>query len=86
MFATASGGAAIAASILGQASLAKAMAVIACRFMDPCNQDDHVVGAVQNGLQDCLMRSRCDGTCANNTEIRHLELFQMLRDTATERG
>ncbi len=61
------------------------MVAIAYRFMDPYDQGDRVVEAVQNGLWDCLMCGKCDEICENH-EIKHVELIQMLRDAATERG
>lgn len=61
------------------------MVAIAYRFIDPYDQGDRVLEAVQNGLWDCLMCGKCDEICQNH-EIKHVELIQMLRDAATERG
>lgn len=61
------------------------MVALAYRHLDPYDQGDRVVEAVQNGLWDCLMCGKCDQICENH-EIKHLELIQILRDAAEERG
>lgn len=61
------------------------MTAIAYRFMDPYDQGDRVLEAVQAGLWDCIMCGQCDTVC-NAPEIKHLELWQILRDAAIERG
>lgn len=61
------------------------MVALAYRHLDPYDQGDRVVEAVQNGLWDCLMCGKCDQICENH-EIKHLELIQILRDAAEECG
>ena len=61
------------------------MVALAFRHLDPYDQGDRVLEAVQNGLWDCLMCGKCDEICQNH-EIKHVELIQILRDAAEERG
>lgn len=62
-----------------------AMVAVAYRFMDPYDQADRIIEAVQGGLYECIQCGKCDEAC-NAEEIRHLELWQMLRDEAEKRG
>jgi len=62
-----------------------AMLAIAYRFFDPLDQADRVMEAVSNGLYRCNMCGNCDIYCAQQ-DIKHLEIWQILRDEAAKRG
>lgn len=62
-----------------------AMTALAYRYLDPFDQGDRVLEAVNNGMFRCLMCGQCDQNCAQQ-DIHHVELWQMLRDAAKERG
>ena len=61
------------------------MVAIAYRHLDPYDPGDRILEAVQGGLWSCIMCGQCDDVC-NSPEIKHLELWQILRDEATKRG
>jgi succinate dehydrogenase/fumarate reductase iron-sulfur protein len=61
------------------------MTAIAYRFLDPYDQADRILEAVQGGLWSCIMCGKCDDVC-NAPEIHHLELWELLRNEAEKRG
>ena len=62
-----------------------AMTTIAMRFFDPYDEGDRVLQAVNLGLWNCTMCGICDEVCPA-LEIKHLEMWQELRDAAAARG
>jgi len=61
------------------------MLAIAYRHLDPLDQGDRVMEAVNNGLYRCIMCGKCDELCQQQ-DIAHVEAWQMLRDAAVARG
>lgn len=61
------------------------MLATAFRYLDPYDQGDRVLEAVNNGLFRCMMCGTCDSVCAQD-DIKHVEMWQILRDAAKERG
>lgn len=61
------------------------MLATAYRDLDPYDQGDRVLEAVQNGLYRCILCGRCDEVCPR-VEIRHVEAWNRLRAEADERG
>lgn len=61
------------------------MRAIALRYFDPNDEGDRVLEAVQNGLFKCILCGQCDRNCPAS-EIKHVELFKILRAEAEKRG
>lgn len=61
-----------------------AMMQVAFRHVDPYDEADRVAQAVDSGLWKCVMCGSCDIVCP--AQIPHVNLLQMLRDAAEERG
>ena len=61
------------------------MLALGYRHLDPFDQGDRVLEAVNAGLFRCYMCGNCDNVCPQD-DIAHVELWQTLRDAAGERG
>ncbi|MGI6106273.1 MAG: succinate dehydrogenase/fumarate reductase iron-sulfur subunit [Raoultibacter sp.] len=61
------------------------MVAIAYRHADPYDEGNRIAEAVKGGLWSCIMCGQCDSACAA-LEIKHLELWEMLRADATAAG
>ena len=61
------------------------MLALAFRHLDSYDQGDRVLEAVSKGLYHCIMCGQCDAVC-KRYEIKHVEMWQMLRDEAEKRG
>lgn len=61
------------------------MRAIALRYVDPNDEGDRVLEAVQNGLFNCILCGQCDQNCPAS-EIKHVEMFKTLRAEAEKRG
>lgn len=61
------------------------MLAIAYRHLDPLDQGDRVMEAVNSGLYRCIMCGRCDVLCAQQ-DIEHLAAWRILREIAEKRG
>lgn len=62
-----------------------AMLAIAYRHLDPLDQGDRVMEAVNGGLFKCIQCGKCDEVCSQQ-DISHAKMWTMLRDAAQKRG
>lgn len=61
------------------------MTAIAYRHLDPLDQGDRLMEAVNAGLFHCIECGTCDATCAQQ-DIKHVDIFRLLKQRAAERG
>lgn len=61
------------------------MVAIALRHLDPYDQGDRVMEAVNKGLFHCIECGMCDKVC-QRFEIDHLSTWKVLREAAEKRG
>ena len=62
-----------------------AMIASAYRHFDPHDKADRLIEVTTNGLFYCIECGTCDTVCAN-PDIRHVDLFQLLKARAAEAG